>query len=120
MGGVPGPNRGHLREGTASCCTRRESSLRGSARGTEPTGTSDRGRGAENDLRGPGWAGAALKGQGQGGVCQEMQRRPLKRPETYKIILSLLLSLLFLKKKKRNGLLDYFSVKAALAGGCAK
>lgn len=63
-----------------------------------------------------GQADSALKGQGQGVVWQEMQKRSLKRPKAHKTVLSLL-SLLF---KKRKGLRDGFGVEAALAGASAK
>lgn len=86
MGGVPGLNRGHRgqRERAVTLLTEAgEQPLRFRAGGPEPTGTSDGVRGVESYLLGPRWADRAFKGQGQGGVSQEMRKHFSRRPKAY-------------------------------------
>lgn len=94
MGGEPALDRGHLREGTKRGWLRRESSLRGSALGTEPTGTSDRAGGAEELPAGAGVGKPGAERSRSNWGLESDAERSLKRPKTYKILLLALQPLL--------------------------
>lgn len=101
------PSRGQR---SCLCWMRQPSSLRFCSN----TADGHRGRSPPNGKPqlGPRWADPAFKGQGQGGVWPEMQKRSKRRPKEDKTIVTAIVI-------KKNGLPDAWG-DAALAGPCAK